>query len=87
MPTQLPNEAISPWLLCFQFLHLSNYFIDNDSLHSNIAYNMAEWLRAWDTLAMLKPWNAGSRELESRPGYQSGLSFLSNHATSTGFLI
>ena len=33
--------------------------------------SMAEWLRVWDTLAMLKLWSAGGREFDPRPGHYS----------------
>ena len=38
--------------------------------------SIAEWLRARDTLVMMKLWTkAGGRELEPRPGHYSRMSF------------
>ena len=47
--------------------------------------SMAEWLRAWDTLAIDEVMEAGGREFDPRPGHYSRMSFLSNQATGTVF--
>ena len=37
--------------------------------------SMAEWLKAWDTLAMMKLSSAGGHEFAPRPGHYSRMSF------------
>ena len=44
----------------------------------NLIASVAEWLRAWDTLAMFEAIRcAGSREFDLRPGQYSRMSFSS----------
>ena len=44
--------------------------------------DVAEWLRAWDTLTMFE---AGGREFDPRPGHYSRMSFSSDQVTGTVF--
>ena len=46
---------------------------------------MAKWLRAWDTLTMLKLRCAGGREFNRRPGQYSRMSFSSDQVTGKVF--